>query len=140
MLLLALLELHVPTLTLYTAAPAMTTGKDSPQYKIVTENYEDIIDALEANNAAYKTVRRKVKAKEWLRATENPSEEELVTIIQNRIRRDTSDYDVFMDMLHNTDGMDQIVKKLQLPGRTISLYILLKRCHHINVLNTECMI
>ena len=118
----------------------MATGKDSPQYKIVTENYVDIIDALEANNAAYKTVRRKVKSKEWLRAAENPTEEELVTIIQNRIRRDANDYAVFMNMLHNTDGMDQIAKKLQLPGRTISLYILLKRCHHINVLNTECMI
>ena len=118
----------------------MATGKDSPQYKIVTENYADIIDALEANNPAYKTLRRKVKSKEWLKAAENPPAEELVTIIQNRIRRDPSDYDVFMDMLHDTDGMDQIAKELQLPGRTISLYILLKRCHHINVLNTECMI
>ena len=104
----------------------MATGKDSPQYKIVTENYEDIIDALEANNPAYMTLRRKVKSMEWLRATENPPAEDLVIIIQNRIRRDTSDYDMFMDMLHYTDGMDQIAKKLQLPGRTISLYILLK--------------
>ena len=102
-----------------TTAPAMATGKDSPQYKIVTENYEDIIDALDANNAAYKTLRRKVKAKEWLKAAENPPAEELVTIIQNRIRRDASDYDVFMDMLHDADGMDQIVKKLQLLGRAI---------------------
>ena len=97
----------------------MASGKDSPQYKLVTKNYEDIIDALEANNAAYKTLRRKVKSKEWLRASENPSAEELVTIIQNRIRRDTSDYDMFMDMLHDTDGLDQITKKLQLPCRPL---------------------
>ena len=98
----------------------------SPQYKIVRENYADIIDALEANKAAYNTLRRKVKSKEWLSAAADPPEETLVTIIQNRIKWDTSDYDVFVDMLHNTDGMDQIAKKLQLPGRTISLYILLK--------------
>ena len=101
----------------------MASGKDSPQYKIVTENYEDIINALEANNGACKTLRRKLKAKEWLRAAENPPAEKLVTIIQNLIRRDNSDYDVFMDMLHDTVGMDQIAKKLQLPGRNcIVLY------------------
>ena len=106
----------------------------------MTKNYADIIDALEANDGAYETLRRKVKSKEWLSIAKNPSAEKLVTIIQDRIRRDASDYDVFMDMLRDIDGMDQIAKMLQLPGKTISLYILLKGCHHINGLNAECMI
>ena len=54
----------------------------------------------------------------WLTGAENPTAEKLVTIIQDRIRRDASDYDVFMDMLRDTDGMDQIAEKLQLPSKT----------------------
>ena len=43
--------------------------------------------------------------------------EELVTIIQNRIRWDANDYDVFVDMLHDTDGIDKTAKKLKFLGR-----------------------
>ena len=103
-------------------------------------NLNHIVDTLKSNTAAHDAMRMRVKSKGWLEVYDKPTAEDLVSIIQNRIELEASDYDVFMDMLRDTDGMDQIAKKLQLPGMTISLYILLKRCHHINVLNTECMI
>ena len=118
----------------------MATGKDSPQYKIVKANLKNIVGTLKSNTAAHDAMRMSVKSEGWLEVYDKPTAEDLVSIIQNRIELEPSNYAVFMNMLHNTDGMDQIAKKLQLPGRTISLYILLKRCHHINVLNTEYMI
>ena len=77
------------------------------------------------NTAAHHALRMSVKSKRWLEVYEKPTAEDLVSIILNCIKLEAGAYSVFMDMLHDTDGMDLIAKKLQLPGRTISLYILL---------------
>ena len=113
------------TFTLYTAVPAMASGKDSPQYKIVQNNFDNIVDTLKSNTAAHHALRRILKSQKWLVVHDEPTEEKLVSVILNRIELDASVHSVFMDMLQDTDGMDLIAKKLQLPGRTISLYILL---------------
>ena len=95
----------------------MASGKDSPQYKIVKENFKHIVSTLKSNTAAHDAMRMSVKSKGWLEVYETPTAEGLVVIIQNRIELEAGDYHAFVDMLHDTDGMDQIAKKLQLPGR-----------------------
>ena len=122
-----LVNATVPTLllTLYTDAPATAGGKDSPQHKIVHTNYDDIVVTLMSNTAAHHALRGSLKSQKWLALYDEPTAEMLVTIILNRIYLKASEYSVFMDMLHKTVGMDLIAKKLQLPGRTISLYIML---------------
>ena len=85
------------------------------------KNLKDIVGTLMCNTAAHHALRLNVKSKGWLETYEKPTAEDLVSIILNRIEHNASDYSVFMDMLHNTDGMDLIAEKLQLPGRTISL-------------------
>ena len=92
---------------------------------IVQENLKDIVGTLKSNTAAHDALRMSVKSKRWLEVYEKPTAEDLVSIILNCIKLKASDYSVFMDMLHDTDGMDQISEKLQLPGRTLSLSILL---------------
>ena len=103
----------------------MASGKESPQYKILQQNFEHIVATLMCNTAAHHVLRLNVKSKGWLEVYEKPTAEVLISIILNCIKQNASDYSVFMDMLYDTDGMDQIAEKLQLPGRTISLYILL---------------
>ena len=95
----------------------MASGKDSPQHKIVKKNLKHIVGTLKSNTAAHDAMRMSMKSEGWLEVYEKPTAEDLVSIIQNRIELEVCDYDVFMDMLRNTDGMDHIAKKLQLPGR-----------------------
>ena len=96
----------------------MTSGKHSPQYKIVKGNLKHIVATLKCNSAAHDALRMNVKSEGWLEAYHEPSAEELIGIILNRIELKASDYGLLMNMLHDTNGMDQIAKKLQLRGRT----------------------
>ena len=92
----------------------MASGKDSPQYKIVKENLKHIVTTLKCNTAAHDTLKISMKSEGWVAIYDNPTADNLVPIILNRIELEAGNYDVFMRMLRDTDGMDQIAKKLQL--------------------------
>ena len=99
----------------------MASGKDSPQYKIMKENLKHIVTTLKCNTAAHDALKMSMKCEGWLEVYDDPTADGLVPIILNRIELEAGDYDVFMRMLRDTDGMDQIAKKLQLhiPGRNV---------------------
>ena len=109
-------------------APAMASGKDSPQYKIVKDNLKHIVGTLKTNTAAHDALRMSVKSKGWLEVHDKPRAEDLVSIILNRIEHNASDYDMFMDMLCSTDGMDLIARRLQLPGSSAGSHTSLHPC------------
>lgn len=51
--------------------------------------------------------------KEWIDIIAKPSEEELVTCACEKIKQKASNFETFVEMLHNITGMDQIVTKLR---------------------------
>ena len=48
----------------------------------------------------------------WLDITQNPSENELVQQALQRIKMDPSQYDTFLTMIRDIQGLDPIVKVL----------------------------
>ena len=48
----------------------------------------------------------------WLGTTEDPPEDKLVKLAAVRITQDPSQFDLFIDMLRDTEGMDLIVTTL----------------------------
>ena len=99
----------------------MANGRNSPQYNIVQQNLKYIVHTLKSNTAAYDDLKLSVKTERWLELHDEPKEEKLIAMILDRIENDASEYSKFMNMLCPIHGMDLIAKKLQLPGRTISL-------------------
>ena len=73
----------------------------------------DIVDTLDATPKATQNLRIKFIQKGWLSLNvKNPTADDLVTVILNRINDDTSQYDEFRDMLSDMEGMDLLLKKI----------------------------
>ena len=68
--------------------------------------------ALKSTPGARENLILHYKEHEWLDVTENPSEGELVTLALVRIKQDPSQFDLFIDMLRDTEGMDLIMATL----------------------------
>ena len=75
-------------------------------------NFEAITEAL-SQAEAFRCLTRKVISKGWLPVHSKRSEEELVSTIIYRIKQDTSYFGEFTDMLHNTEGMDLVARRLK---------------------------
>lgn len=78
----------------------------------------EITEALKSNPGARENLTLHYKEHKWLNITEYPSENELVTLALVRIKQDSSQFDLFMKMLHDTEGMDLIVTTFT--GRELS--------------------
>lgn len=91
---------------------ASRSGKDTLEYVKVRENFSCIIKALQSIHAARQQMRTKFIEKGWLSPTSKPTEDELVTQALGRIEIDVTQFPVFITILHEIQGMDQIVKKM----------------------------
>ena len=86
-------------------------------YDRVLSILDRIESSLKATPGARKALAVRYKQKKWLVVTENPTENELVTIALMRIKQDPSQYDEFLTMLCDIEGMDLIVKTLRGHGK-----------------------
>ena len=90
----------------------MAASINSPQYTSVQWNYAILTQHLDVNKEAKKLLTRKYKSMGWLVPVADPSEDELVSQVMVRITHDPKEYDVFIFMLKEIDGTEEIVKKL----------------------------
>ena len=93
-------------------------------YDRVLSILDKIKRSLKAISGAREALTLYYKQEKWLNVTENPTENELVTIALTRIEQDPNQYDVFMTMLRKTEGMDLIVKMLSSHGKVSFVYYL----------------
>ena len=75
----------------------------------MTTHLKTVTKALKFHPDAFQLLLMEVKTKEWLPPYSKPSEEDLVSLIINRIELDANQFEVFIDMLHKTEGMDLVV-------------------------------
>lgn len=92
-------------------------SEESLGYKAVLLNLESIITTLKVNRPARNALILKCQAKQWFDFAEDPSPEELMKVVLNRIEQDGTQYVVFMEMLGGITGLnfvkDRISKTLQ---------------------------
>ena len=81
-------------------------------YDKVLNVLDDITQALQLNPCARDKLTRLCQQEKWLNIAATPLEGELVKLALKRIEQDASQFDLFIDMLRNIEGMDLIVKTL----------------------------
>ena len=81
-------------------------------YDKVLNKLDDITKTLQLNPGARDKLTRLYQQKEWLGIAARPAEGDLVTLALDRIKQDPSQFDLFIDMLRDTEGMDLIVTTL----------------------------
>ena len=101
----------------------MATGSNSPQYKSIRRNFAILAKHLKVNKNAKDELTWQYKSKGWLDLVATPSEFELVSQVMVRIEEDPKQYDVFISMLKEIAGTDQIVQKLTGKYIEFSTYI-----------------
>ena len=79
---------------------------------------------LESNSAASKTLKQKFKEKSWLKPTDDPDDDALVTFILNRIEHDVNDFKEFTNMLRDIEGTDLILRILTSMNMHVFLFFL----------------
>ena len=87
----------------------MASNRNSPHYKAVLSHLEALTTALRVTPGAEISLCLKFKELSWLPIVAEASANELVTLALNRIENDVRDYDVFIYMLRNITGMEQMV-------------------------------
>ena len=90
-------------------------------YKVLNE-LDYITKTLKLISGAKGKLTRLYQQKEWLGIEARPEEDELVTLALNRIKQDPSQFDLFIDMLRDIEGMDLIVKALTGGELSLCLY------------------
>ena len=81
-------------------------------YDKVLNQLDDITKTLQLNHCARDKLTRLYQRKKWLDIAARPAEGDLVTLALERIKQDPSQFDLFIDMLRDTEGMDLIVTTL----------------------------
>ena len=75
-------------------------------------NLVSITKALKSTPGARENLILHYVQQKWLDTAENPVEGELVKVALVRIKQDPSQFDLFIDMLGDIEGMDLMVKTL----------------------------
>ena len=91
---------------------ATRSGRSTLEYQRVRTNLSSITRALQLNLSASQRLKWKFQEKGWLSLTANPAEDELVKLVLGRIEQDANQYDEFLAMLRDIEGMDLIVNTL----------------------------
>ena len=86
----------------------LNAGYDRVKSQLVT-----IVRLLKARKDARLTLTRHYKQEGWLEMTENPTEDELLTNALVRMKDNSSQYDKFLAMLLETEGLDMIVNAIK---------------------------
>ena len=100
------------------------SGKDTAEYQKMMNNMEKLITALQVTPGAYDSLSTKCKAKGWYPPSSDTSEKDLVLLVIERIKQEASQFYLFISMLEDIIGLDQIVRSLKLTG---ILYIIVPR-------------
>ena len=82
------------------------------EYDKVCCNMNNIITTLKSNPGATDMLTGMYKQKGWMNITVHPTEDQLVTLVLDRIKHDPNQYDMFIDMLRNIPGMDLTVDRI----------------------------
>ena len=91
-------------------------------YNTILHKLSDIIKALKLNPGAKEKLTSLYQQNEWLGIDESPVEDKLVRVALMRIEQDPSQFDLFIDMLGDVEGMDVIVNILRGGELRCSLY------------------
>lgn len=113
----------IPHCTTWAHTSESADGRNTPEYRTVLTSYCSIINALESNPPATKSLRRAFREKGHLSPTANLTAEELVTFILGRIEQRADQYGDFITILHEIQGMNLIARILT--GMIIMIYDLL---------------
>ena len=85
----------------------------SPEYKKVLVNLKNITDTLRANKRAADGLCLKLKMESWIEVADDPSPNELMTVVLDRIKKDASQFHVFKRFLDDIPGLDLISRQLE---------------------------
>ena len=88
------------------------SNRNSLQYKAVLNHLEALTTALRVTPGAESSLRLKFQELSWLPIGAEASANELVPLALNRIENDTSDYEMFINILRNITGMEQLVNTI----------------------------
>ena len=111
-------------------------------YDTILHKLSDIIKALKLNPGAREKLTSLYQQNEWLAIDESPVEDKLVRVALMRIEQDPDQFDLFIDMLCDIEGMDVIVNKLR-GGElrcSLCLYTYWTLCRKGNIRNPSCFI
>ena len=89
------------------------SGKESRAYKSVLACNTNITDCLKVNKAAKRELNSEYQKRQWISVATTLNEEELVSLVLNRIENDARQYYILMEMLDNIAGMNLIVDNLK---------------------------
>ena len=92
----------------------IVTGYDS-----VLSSLSDITETLKLNSGARDKLTSLYQEHKWLNISEKPVEDDLVKLALNRIKQDPNQFDMFISILNEIEGMDLIIKTLT-GGKLIS--------------------
>ena len=81
-------------------------------YDCVCSHLVNITSLLQITKGARERLTQHYIQRRWLDSTQSPSENELVQQALLRIKIDPSQYDTFLTMIRDTEGLDLIVKCL----------------------------
>ena len=90
----------------------MATGINSPEFVSVRRNFATLAQHLKVNKDAKEVLTWKYISEGWLDPVATPSGDELLSQVMVRIKQDPKQYDVFIEMLKEIAGTNQIVQKL----------------------------
>lgn len=91
---------------------AKKKGKNTAEYKIVKENMNDFIEAIQSIKGVEK-LQTMFTESGWQETNPNlTSAKDLITQALNRIGNDSREHVVFLQMLEKITGMDQMVERL----------------------------
>lgn len=94
----------------------MKSGNDTAEYQKMMSNMEKLITALQVTPGAYDSLSTKCQEKLWYPPSSDTSAKELVLLVIERIRQEASQFYLFISMLEDVIGLDQIVRSLKLTG------------------------
>ena len=82
------------------------------EYDMVRCNMNSIITTLKSTPGATDMLSGMYKQKGWMNTTVHPTEDQLATLVLDRIKQDPRQYTMFIDMLRGIDGMDLTVDRI----------------------------
>ena len=82
----------------------------------------NLIEALKLCPGAKDKLTSLYQTHKWLSLAAKPTEDELVKLALERIKLNPSQFDLFIDMLRDTEGMDLIVATLTAGELRCSIY------------------
>ena len=92
---------------------ASRSGTQTAEYMKVKANMMKVIQTIEVTPTAVESLTTKFVEKEWLAAhAKGITANDLILLVLNRIKNDADEHELFIKMLNDITGLDQIVTLL----------------------------